>query len=312
MIYKKIALILMLTGTLFLFSGCVKPYDKPEFITVETSQTAFLIPLVGDISTQKQFMSEEFLSENKVATKEIRIPHRWIQTGRMSYIGEWRDSAKVIIVERKPETREWTESSSSGTSSKNEGITAESKESISFMARMNCSAQIDESDAVKFLYRYNNKTLEQIMDFEIRARVESKFVEECANRTLEDILLNKKDIMNTVRTDVSGYFKNRGITITSLGLKGDFTYPNKAIQKSIDDKFKSAQELITQKNINEKIISEAEAKNKAIKLQKETIDTQIKMLELENQKRAIAKWNGEPPEFIGGGNGMIFNIPTNK
>lgn len=44
--------IILLTFTLALvaasFTGCIKPYDKPELVTIEASQTAFLVPLVGD------------------------------------------------------------------------------------------------------------------------------------------------------------------------------------------------------------------------------------------------------------------------
>ena len=87
------------------FASCRKPYDTPEFITIEPSQTAFLVPLVGDSSNQASFESEEMLAQAKVATKEIQIPHRWVQTGRRGYQGEYRASATLIIVERKPVSR---------------------------------------------------------------------------------------------------------------------------------------------------------------------------------------------------------------
>jgi len=287
-----------------------KPYDKPEIVTIEPSQTAFLIPLDGKTSDQKDFMSENFLKSAKVATKQIQIPHRWVQEGRYPSDGRYIPSMKLIIVERKPETREWTETPTTGTSTKNEGVTAESKESIGFLARMNCSSQIDESNAVKFLYRYNNKSLKEILDSEIRARIESKFVEECSKLSLDDILLNKENIMKNVRNDVTPYFKERGITISVIGLKGEFTYLNAEIQKSIDDKFKSSQSLITQKNENERSVSKAKADAEAIKIQSESLEKSLKLKELENQQDAIKKWDGKMPSYIGGDNGTIFNIPT--
>ena len=64
-------------------TGCVKPYDTPEFVTIEASQTAFLIPLTDDTSNQASFASEELLEQAKVATKEIQIPHRWVQRHRI-------------------------------------------------------------------------------------------------------------------------------------------------------------------------------------------------------------------------------------
>ena len=72
---KKIVLfVLTLIMICTCLTGCRKPYDKPEFVTIEASQTAFLIPLVGDTTEQASFESEELLSQAKVATKEIQIP----------------------------------------------------------------------------------------------------------------------------------------------------------------------------------------------------------------------------------------------
>ncbi|HEX9058724.1 MAG TPA: SPFH domain-containing protein [Clostridia bacterium] len=290
-------------------SGC-KPYDKPEIVTIEPSQTAFLIPLDGKTSNQKEFMSEQFLNNAKVATKQVEIPHRWLQEGKMESTGKWIPSARLIIVERKPETREWTETEKTGTSNKDEGIVAESKESIGFLARMNCSAQIDESDAVRFLYRYNNKPLSEVMDSEIRARVESDFVEQCSKYNLDEILQNKENIMKALRNDVLPYFKDRGITITTIGLKGEFTYLNAEIQKSIDEKFKSSQSLVTQKNENERVLSKAKADAEALQIQSQSIEKSLKLKELENQSKAIDKWDGKMPQYIGGSQGSIFNIPA--
>jgi SPFH domain / Band 7 family. len=287
-----------------------RPYDKPEVKVIEPSQTAFLIPLDGKTSEQSSFMSEEYLKNSKVASKQVQIPHRWLQEGRLRSNGEYIPSMRLIVIERKPVTREWTESEKSGTSSKNEGIIAESKESIGFLAGMNCSAQIDEDDAVRFLYRYNNKPLEEIMDTEIRARIESKFVEQCSKLNLEDILVNKESIMNSVRSDVIPYFKDRGVNITVIGLKGELTYLNAEIQKSIDGKFESAKALETQRNENTRVLEKAKADAEAIKIQNETITQQLKLKELDNQAKAIDKWNGQMPTYVSGENGAIFNIPT--
>ena len=120
---KIITIALMLVIICCLFTGCRKPYDKPEFITIEASQTAFLIPLVGDSSNQAAFESEELLLEAKVATKEIQIPHRWVQTGRQNYTGEYRASATLIVVERKPVSRSWESGDTTATSANNKSFT---------------------------------------------------------------------------------------------------------------------------------------------------------------------------------------------
>lgn len=292
---KIIAMLLTLVMCCTMFTGCVKPYDKPEFVTIEPHQTAFLIPLIGDTGNQASFESEAMLREAKVAAKEIQIPHRWVQTGRFHWRGEYRDTMTLIVVDRSPVTREWSSSKDVGTSAVNQAIYAESSESIGFSAGMNCSAQIySEDDAAKFLYCYNNKPLSEIMDTEIRARVESKFVEECASRTLNDILIEKEEIMSTVRNDVTTYFAERGITITVLGMKDGLKYDDPSIQSSINDKFSSEMKLTTQENENQRIISEAEAKAEANRILSESLTDEVL------KQQMYEKWNGELPKVTGG------------
>ena len=299
---KIISLLLVLIMCCTMFTGCRKPYDKPEFVTIEPHQTAFLIPLIGDTTNQASFESEEMLMQAKVSTKEIQIPHRWVQTGRRYWRGEYRDTMALIIVDRSPVTREWSSSDGVGTSAANQAIYAESAESIGFGAGMNCSAQIySETDAVKFLYCYNNKPLSEIMDSEIRARVESKFVEECASRTLNEILTQKEDIMKAVRDDVTSYFADRGITITVLGMKDGLEYDDATIQKSINDKFSSEMKLTTQKNENERIISEAQAKAEANRILSESLTDEVL------KKQYYEKWDGKLPTVMSDSNGIIID-----
>ena len=308
---NKFKKLIILTSMMVMMSlsatGCgfIKPFDKPELVTIEASQTAFLIPLVGDTTDQASFQSEELLSQAMVATKEVQIPHRWVKTGRMTGDGEWRPSAKLIIVERTPVTREWNSSKDNGTSAKNQAIYAESKESIGFSVGMNISAQIyTEKDAIKFLYSYNNKSLEEIMDTEIRARVESKFVEQCAKYSLNEILASKEEVMSTVRDDVITYFEEKGITITVLGMKDGIEYDDPTIQESINEKFSSEQKLVTQENNNKVTISKAEADAKAkimaaeaeAKANKKISESLTPEL-IEKQK--IEKWSSDVPTVQG-------------
>lgn len=293
-------------------SSLVRPFDRPEYVEITPSQTAFVVPLEGQTSAQGKFMSEEFLQNAKVASKRIRVTHRWSQEGRWPNNGKWIPSVQVIVVERKPETREWTEKEGTGTSAKDEGIVAESVESIGFMSRWNCSAQIDEPDAVRFLYRYNNKPLAEVMDTEVRARVAAKFVEECAKRDLTEVIKDKASIVAAVRKDVVPYFKDRGINITVLGLTGEFTYANPKIQEAIDAKFTAARLLEAQRNINDRITSEARATATAARTLEQSggLRYQLRKMELENQKAAIEAWKGgaQMPTVVGG-SGTIFQLP---
>lgn len=282
---KRIVSIVLVAGiTATTMTGCVKPYQKPIMETIETHESGFLVPLLGNTQDQGQFGSEEILKENMVATKMVEIPTKWLQTGRKSWSGEYIPTMKLIKVDRTAVTREWTESSGDGTSNQNQGITAESIESIGFMARMSCTASIEENNSPKFLYHYNTKNLSQIMDTEIRAMVESAFNEQCAKYTIDEILSKKQEIMDVVRDKVVSSFAEKGITITQLGLKGELTYLDSGIQASINKKFTAEKEKEAQDIINQQKVEQAEAEAEAIRIQSTTLNEQIKLIEAEAKK----------------------------
>lgn len=313
-IKKLITLLLVIVMACTLFTGCRKPYDTPEFVTIEASQTAFLIPLVGDSTTQSAFESEELLTEAKVATKEIQIPHRWVQTGRKHWMGDWKPSATLIVVERKPVSRSW-ESGDSTAASANKAIFGETADQIGIYVGMNCTAMIEEKDAAKFLYRYNNTPLETVIDTDIKKLVEDRFNIETAKYTSTELGAKKGEIMEAVKEYVVPYFKEYGITITVLGMKEGVSYENDEIQKAIDAKFASEQELVIQQNKNDANIAKAEAEAQAMIM---LAEAEAKANELLSQSMTPAllekmyyeKWNGELP-YIYGGDGMtpIIQVP---
>ena len=311
---KLVALLLVIIMTCTMFTGCRKPYDKPEFVTIEASQTAFLIPLVGDSTTQSAFESEELLAEAKVATKEIQIPHRWVQMGRRHWMGDWKPSATLIIVERKPVSRSW-ESGDSAAASSNRAIFGETADQIGIYVGMNCTAMIEETDAVKFLYRYNNTPLETVIDTDIKKLVEDRFNIETAKYTSTELGAAKGEIMEAVKDYVVPYFKEYGITITVLGMKEGVSYENDKIQKAIDEKFASEQELVIQQNKNEAAIAKAEADAKA-KIMDAEAQAKANALLTESltpellEKMYYEKWDGKLP-YIYGGDDMtpIVNVP---
>ena len=303
-IKKMIILLLVIVMSCTLFTGCRKPYDKPEFVTIEASQTAFLIPLVGDSTTQSAFESEELLTEAKVATKEIQIPHRWVQTGRKHWMGEWKPSATLIVVERKPISRSWESGDSTATSA-NKAIFGETSDQIGIYVGMNCTAMIEEKDAAKFLYRYNNTPLESVIDTDIKKLVEDRFNIETAKYTSTELGAKKGEIMEAVKEYVIPYFKEYGITITVLGMKEGVSYENDEIQKAIDAKFASEQELVIQQNKNDANIAKAEAEAQAMIM---LAEAEAKANDLLSQslndnlleKMYYEKWDGKLPTIYGG------------
>lgn len=320
---KIIALILAMVMCMSL-AGCRRPYDKPEFVTIEPSQTAFLIPLVGDTTQQGSFESEEMLQEAKVATKEIQIPHRWVQTGRKAWSGEYRASAVLIIVERKPVSRSWESGESTATSS-NRAIFGETSDNIGIYVGMNCTAMIEEKDAVKFLYRYNNTPLETIIDTDIKKMVEDRFNVETAKYTSTELGAKKGEIMEAVKAYVVDYFKEYGITITVLGLKEGISFENPSIQAAIDQKFASEQKVVIQENENKAALAKAEAEAQALLIKTEAEGEAMKMLAADKaeayrmmgehltkellQKMFYDTWDGKMPTVYGAEGTLLEIVP---
>lgn len=271
----------ILVGAIAAMVGCIRPYDVPEFVEIQHHETGYLIPLEGANNTnQAQFDSESFLDESKVAIKRIQIPHRWVQTGRIPNEGDYIDTVRLVIVDRSPVTREWTAEMNQGTAHKDQAIWLESRDSIGFSLGFNATAFVDEPDSSKFLYWYPTTqqdssqnsvdksvaSLPVVMDTEIRARVQQVASEVSAKYDLDELRAKKPEIIEAVRADIIPFFKERGITITTLGMFGGFAYEQPEIQKAIDETFVAQQEKVrtaaafeAQGKINEKIELAADA-----------------------------------------------------
>jgi len=235
------------------------------------------------------------LAEAKVAAKQVYITYSKRHLSPTDIIGTWVPDNMLVVVNRTPVTREWSEGKDSGTSTVNQSISAESKESIGFSVGMNCSAQIyTENDAVKFLYSYNNKQLSEIMDTEIRARVEADFVEMCAKYTMNEILEKKAEIMEYVRKDVTEYFAERGITITVLGMKDGIEYDDASVQAAINKSFVAERNDEAQEIENQTKISKANAEAEANKIISESLTDRL------IQQQMYEKWDGKLPTYVGG------------
>ncbi len=316
-----------------LLGGCMKSYDTPEFVTIDTAETGFLVPLEGDTRDQAKFESEDYLRQLKVAAKRVQIPHRWLQTGRMSNDGKWLPIVRLIKVQRSPITREWTADASTGTSKKNEAIWIESSDSVAFSMGFTCTAYIPEEQAARFLYWYPSGSLHETMDMEIRARIQQVSAEVAAKYPLDELRARKQEIMDAVRKDAVDFFAERGVTITSVGMFGGMTYENPEIQKAIDKTFIAQQEKVVnqarfeaQQSDNNRIEleatataekarriakGEADAKttaataeaqairevNKALaEAQQNPLVLQFKQLDVE--KARVEKWGGAYPQYF--------------
>ncbi len=325
-------------------TGCVKPYDRPEYVEIDTSETGFLIPLEGDGTQQARFQSEDYLKQRKIATKRVQILHRWSQEGRLPNDGRWIPTVRLVKVNRSPVTREWTTGQITPTAGQSvvrsdKAIWIESADSVGFSMGFTCTAFISEDDAAKFLYWYPSGSLADVMDHEVRGRIQQVAAEVAAKYPLDTLRSRKQEIADAVKKDVMSFFTLRGVSVTTVGMFGGMTYENPDIQKAIDQTF-IAQQLKTvslakfeaQQKENERIELEAnglaekarreasglaDAKKTAAageavairevsqalaEAQQNPLLYQFKVLELE--KARVEKWDGKyPTYFMGTGAG---------
>lgn len=324
-----------------LTSGCVREYDRPEYVEIDTSETGFLIPLEGDSAEQVKFQSEDYLKQHKVATKRVQITHRWSQEGRWPTDGRWIATVRLVKVNRSPVTREWvttgTTASSGAVIRNDRAIWIESGDSVGFSMGFTCTAFIPEEEASRFLYWYPTGSLADVIDKEVRARIQQAAAEVAARYPLDGLRSRKQEISDAVKQNVTNFFATRGVSITTVGMFGGMTYENPEIQKSIDQAFIAQQlKVVTeakfqaQQRENDRIeleaqglaekarreaqgqadarktaaAGEAEAihliNEAALGAQQNPLLLQIRALDVE--KARIEKWDGRYPQFWLGAN----------
>lgn len=315
---KKRLIGVILAGGMMLstMTACIRPYDTPEFVEIQPNQTAFVIPLEGKTSDQGQFDSERYLEEMQVATKRIQVPHKWVQTGRRDWKGEWVDTVKVIVVDRTPVNREWFNDASRSSSGLSQGFTGESKDSIKFLIGLTATAKIMESDTAKFLYQYSGKDLATVMDTEIRNKLGTILLEKYGSMSMDEIRTKKAEVIEHVRSIAIPYFKEYGITLENVGYVGDLEYVDPAVQRAINEAFNAEQKqkaIVIQNETklsvkeNEKAIAEVE--KQTLEIRKSVMKETIELRELDIQEQWIEKWDGRLPQTTTGeGSGVMLNL----
>lgn len=73
------------------------------------------------------------------------------------------------------------------------------------------------------------------MDTEVRGRIQQVAAEIAAKYPLDALRARKQEISDAVKNDVTNFFAQRGVTITTVGMFGGMTYENGEIQKAIDN-----------------------------------------------------------------------------
>ena len=295
---KVTAAVFLLLTCLFSCSPAHAYYDKTdraEWVNIEANQSAFLIPAVGANKTsQKQFGSIEYLADNKVAAKRVQIPH--VIAANTAMVSDYYvPGATLYLVDRTPYTREWVNAADRGTSTKKEGFHFESADSINLRTGITISASVAEEDAAKFFYWFGTasvansqkpedvfasvkygKSLADVMDTVVRAKVQQIMAKEFAKRKFLTAIQEKAAIIDVVEQTVKDEFARKGITIAFVGYAEELSFDPR-IQKALDDS----------------VIASIQYANKdamfaVVELNKKTAEIGI----INAQAATMQKWNG--------------------
>jgi len=274
----------------------------------------------------------------------------------MGWDGRWIPVVRLVKVNRSPITREWMTSDHRNAegqrrpTANDQAIWIESADSVGFSMGFTCTAFIAEEDAAKFLYWYPTGSLAEVMDKEVRGRIQQSSAEVAAKYPLDQLRARKQEISDAVKRDLTSFFTGRGITVTTVGMFGGMTYENPAIQRSIDETFiaqqlkvVSAAKFEAQQKENDRV--QLEAEGQAIKARQEALGLadarktgalaeaeaireinnaakeaqdnplllQLKSLEVE--KARVEKWDGRYPQTwfgagVAGGPNVMFQMPA--
>lgn len=275
------------------------PKDFPEYIEIQSNQSAFAIPVVGDTkTTQAQFGSKSFLDASKVATKRFQIPHTLIRNPGWS-TDYYVPSVKLILVDRTPYMREWMDATDKGTSAKKQGFEMQSQEGINIDTGITIASMVKEEDAALFLYTFgtNNdvidpndpgstfqsvsrgKSLAEIMDTVVRGYVESDLEKEFMKHDFAYDNEHASEIIDTVQSDVKQHFAAEGITIDYVGFAGTLEFDTK-IQDAINKVF-----------IGKQFALESQAMMPSLDYQRAQADIDVR----KSEGTFLTKWNGTLP-----------------
>jgi hypothetical protein len=241
------AAILLIAGGITAFSmfpsktadASFTKYDNDEFVTIQPNESAFMIPMQGaNVNTQAQFGSLAYYQANKVAAKRVKIPHM------LQHFEGWANpdmnipSVELIVVDRTPYQREWTNSADTGTTTKKEGVCFQSKEGINGCTGISIAATVDEENAATFLYHFGTekvrgRSLAEVMDTVVRGKIVAEMNHEFTSRSFVDGMNQASDIILAVEKRVQDFFKPMGISITYVGLSGTMEY-DQDIQRAIN------------------------------------------------------------------------------
>lgn len=148
----------------------------------------------------------------------------------------------------------------------------------------------------------------QYKDVLITPAIQSAFKTYTAQYNATDLINKRGTVESQVKQELVKRLQSRGIVVEDVSL----------VDLKFSDDFTKA---IEQRQVAQQNAERAKYNLEQAQLDAQSQDVQAKTLtenylrlkEIENQNKAIDKWNGQMPStYAGNGSNMLFNIPANK
>lgn len=274
--------VLLLVSTFFV--GCVRPYDKPEYVEVGPNETAFVIPMFTDVNVktedQVQLNNEtvEFYKKNMVSSKLIQIPHKWIQTGRFVRDGYYKGTVRVITVDLTPKSGNWLQNDKNA-------IKVETAASQGITIPMSYTIRILPEDAALYLSYYKAVDFQSVIDTQINRFFAQRAGEAFHTVEYKDVARMRDIILADAVKQTKDYFKFQGITIDQLAIVDGLIYDDKSLQSNIDEQAKVQAQIVLEKQKATLLDEQKRNKDKEAEMEASVARIKASTLDLELKRK---------------------------
>jgi len=190
----------------------------------------------------------------------------------------------------------------------NEAFNFQDRNGLALSADVAVSYHVDPARASVLFQRYRTD-MDAIIAGPLRNAIRNAIVERAAQLGVEDIYgAHKTELINTALKRVQTFFGPQGLQVEQLYWAGNIVVPPKVLEQ-INAKIANEQAaLAAQANVAtakadaEARVAKAEGDAAAIRVEAEAIRTNPEIVKL----RAVEKWNGQLPTYVGGNGPMPF------
>ena len=308
---KKTFLMILLVGLIsMMLESClfIRRYDKPEYVEIETNETAFIVDLFqdNDVTLENQVQSNPEASYKAVNQKLIQIPHKWKKMGRFPNSGEWIPTKKVVVVSNSPISGTWendikveTNGSQGFTVPMKFAIRVEPQNAALYLSKFPANIQILENDKPISKMR---SSVDKVANDQFKTQVAAELSKEFHKYEYKDVMPQRDVIVGAAVERITEWATRYGITIDNLAVYNGLIPDDTTLQDQMDEQAKLAAQVETEKKRQD---AEVQKKRNAIELQK--LETERIEAERKN-KEAIARTTVSEQQILA----QTSNIELNR